>query len=311
MLARSDASTEARPALAELLRCPACGSQVSLQDDGAVCRNEQHRYAVVEGVVVMVDAETLASDPQYDHQRRYFGAEFEGYGHYSLENWRLSYLERLKSREMLGSPTLPMVDVGVGGSGYTVIEAARLGHAAVGCDLSLEGLVRARGFAVAEGVADRTLWVCCSAERLPLASGSFASALAIAVIEHVPDDTAALSELARVLNPGGKAWVTVPHALRHISPVFRYLNRRHDRLLGHLRRSEADDLVEQARGLGLEQEEVLFTGHPVKVLQLASARILRGRVRERFWWWCEKRDLRRRRTQRGSMQLSVVFRRSG
>jgi ubiquinone/menaquinone biosynthesis C-methylase UbiE len=309
MLARVAAGPEAHAVLTDLLRCPRCDAGVTLQDDGAVCNNERHRYPVVEGVVVMVDAETLASDPQYDHQRRYFDAEFESYGQYTLENWRLSYLERLTSRELLGSPSVPMVDVGVGGSGYTVIEAARLGYAAVGCDLSLEGLVRAHGFAIAEGVADRTLWVCCSAERLPLASASFASALAIAVIEHVPDDDAALSELARVLRPGGRAWVTVPHVLRHISPVFRALNRRHDRRLGHLRRSEADALVQQARRLGLEEEETLFTGHPVKVLQLAGARILRGRLRERFWWWCEERDLRRRGTRRGSMQLSVVFKR--
>src|SRR5439155_8529259 len=133
-------------------------------------------------------------------------------------------------------------DVGVGGSGYTVIEAARAGHPAVGCDLSFEGLLAARSFAIAEGVEDRTLWICCSAEKLPLAPASFASALAIAVIEHVPDDLAALDEMARVLRPEGRAWVTVPHALRNISPIFRAPNRRHDRRLGHLRRYEAEAL---------------------------------------------------------------------
>jgi ubiquinone/menaquinone biosynthesis C-methylase UbiE/uncharacterized protein YbaR (Trm112 family) len=310
MLARVDAGPETRTALTELLRCPACGAGVALRGDGVVCNDEQHHYPVVEGVIVMMDAETLASDPQYDHQRKYFDAQFEGYGRYHLENWRRSYLDRLLSRRLLGSPSSPMIDVGVGGSGYTVIEAARLGNPAVGCDLSLEGLVRARGFAVSEGVADRTLWVCCSAERLPFASASFGSALAIAVIEHVPDDDAALGEMARVLHRGGRAWVTVPHALRHISPVFRPLNRRHDNRLGHLRRSEADTLAQQARRVGLEEEETLFTGHPVKVLQLAGAAVLRGSVRERFWSWCEARDLRRADKQRGSMQLSMVFRRS-
>jgi SAM-dependent methyltransferase len=147
--------------------------------------------------------------------------------------------------------------------------------------------------------------VCCSAEQLPLASGAFASAVAIAVLEHVPDDAAALSEIARVLRPGGRAWVTVPHALRHISPLLRPANRRHDRKLGHLRRYEGEELVEAAGSVGLVAEDTQFTGHPMKVAQL-----LGSRLGERFWWWCERRDLARSRVRRGSMQLSALFSRT-
>jgi SAM-dependent methyltransferase len=212
----------------------------------------------------------------------------------------VSYLRRVQAAGLQGT----LVDVGVGGSGYTVIEAARGGRAAVGCDLSLEGLLAAKRFAAAEGVSDRTLWVCCSAEKLPLASSSFDSAVAIAVIEHVPDDAAALRELARVLRPGGRAWVTVPHALRHISAPFRVPNRWHDRRLGHLRRYDAEGLIDLAGRFGLEAAEVQFTGHPIKVLQLAATRL------DPLWWWCERRDLSRSHERRGSMQLSVAFARA-
>jgi len=109
-----------------------------------------------------------------------------------------------------------------------------------------------------------------------------------------------------VVRPGGRVWVTVPHALRNISPVFRVPNRRHDRKLGHLRRYEAETLVEAGRRAGLVAEEVQFTGHAVKVLQLVAGRVLG----DGFWWWCEARDLRRSNVRRGSMQLSVVFRRA-
>jgi ubiquinone/menaquinone biosynthesis C-methylase UbiE len=162
----------------------------------------------------------------------------------------------------------------------------------------------AREFARLEGVVERTLWVCCSAEKLPLASGSTGSALAIAVLEHVPDDQAGLRELARVLRPGGRAWVTVPHGLQNISPVFRHVNRRHDRRLGHLRRYEAETLVEAARASGLEALEVQFTGHAVKVIQLAGKRL-----GDHLWWWCERRDRQRSNERSGSMQLSVLFER--
>jgi SAM-dependent methyltransferase len=286
--------------LEALLRCPECGAAVVLHRTQAVCAAGAHTYAVVEGIPVLLDPATLVGDPQYAEQRAYFDGEFSRYERYSLEKWRVSYLRRVQAAGLQGT----LVDVGVGGSGYTVIEAARGGRAAVGCDLSLEGLLAAKRFAAAEGVSDRTLWVCCSAENLPLASSSFDSAVAIAVIEHVPDDAAALRELARVLRPGGRAWVTVPHALCHISAPFRVPNKWHDRRLGHLRRYDAEGLVDLAGRFGLEAAEVQFTGHPIKVLQLAATRL------DPLWWWCERRDLSRSHERRGSMQLSVAFARA-
>jgi hypothetical protein len=56
---------------------------------------------------------------------------------------------------------------------------------------------------------------------------------------------------------------------------------------------------------------VQFTGHAIKVLQLVASKVLRGAIGERFWWWCEARDLSRWQSRRGSMQLSVLFSRGG
>ncbi|MFL5950839.1 MAG: class I SAM-dependent methyltransferase [Gaiellaceae bacterium] len=249
---------------------------------------------------MLVAEPLLAGDPHYESQRRYFDAEFGDYTEYPLENWRRSYLERLAAAGLAGAE--PLVDVGVGGSGYTVIEAARAGAMAAGCDLSLQGLLSARRFAASENVGQRTLWVCSSAERLPFADASFAAAVAIAVFEHVPDDAAAFAEMARVLRPRGRAWVTVPHALRRISPLFRRANVRHDRRMGHLRRYEAEQLVEAGRAVGLRTIDVQFTGHAVKVAQLVLAPL-----GDRIWWLCERRDLRRANVRRGAMQLSAVF----
>ena len=52
--------------------------------------------------------------------------------------------------------------------------------------------------------------------RLPYADGSFDHAYSVSVLEHIPDggDVEALNELARVLRPGGRVVVTLPHALR-------------------------------------------------------------------------------------------------
>lgn len=48
--------------------------------------------------------------------------------------------------------------------------------------------------------------------HLPFADGSFDKILFTEVIEHIPDDRAALRELARVLAPGGRIAITTPNA---------------------------------------------------------------------------------------------------
>jgi hypothetical protein len=91
-----------------------------------------HRYPVFQGIPVLLDETAIAGNPQYAGQRAYFDSEFRGYERYSLENWRVAYLDRLRASCLFENSGSPLVDVGVGGSGYTVIEAARAGRPAVG-----------------------------------------------------------------------------------------------------------------------------------------------------------------------------------
>jgi SAM-dependent methyltransferase len=49
------------------------------------------------------------------------------------------------------------------------------------------------------------------AQMLPFEDGSFDAVLLTEVLEHLPDDRAALAELRRVLRPGGVLAVSVPH----------------------------------------------------------------------------------------------------
>src|SRR5438046_2137729 len=95
--------------LEAILRCPQCGSELAL-DESVVCVGDGHRYLRVEGVLVFLDEEDLASDPQYAGQRAYFDAEFRGYESYSLENWRLGYLDRLQAAGVLDPSGSPLVD---------------------------------------------------------------------------------------------------------------------------------------------------------------------------------------------------------
>ena len=108
-----------------------------------------------------------------------------------------------------------VLDLGCG-FGRHAYEAVRRGADVVACDMALPELteihkivnvMRAHG-----DVPDGTICVSAAGDagRLPFADGRFDRVIASEVMEHVPDDTAAYRELARVLRPGGVIAVTVP-----------------------------------------------------------------------------------------------------
>jgi uncharacterized protein YbaR (Trm112 family) len=55
--------------LVDLLRCPTCRAAMNVGTHEVVCRTNDHRFPVAEGVLVMVDDDELRNDPQYGRQR--------------------------------------------------------------------------------------------------------------------------------------------------------------------------------------------------------------------------------------------------
>jgi ubiquinone/menaquinone biosynthesis C-methylase UbiE len=275
-----------------------------------VCESCSSRYEQRGDVPVLLPGRL---SHQQESQVRYFDVAFEGYGEaYEPENWRRSFIQRIFEAVELSPSGGPYLDVGVGGSGATVIEAARLGVEATGCDLSLEGVLHAERTARGQGLEDRASFVACAAESLPFADSSFACASAVAVLEHLDDDEAAVTELARVLRPGGLVWVTVPLAFRYMLPPLWPLYLWHDRRIGHKRHYRGGALRQLFERTGFVHVSTTYTGHAVKVAQLVLDRLLplsRAR-RDRLWWSLERLDLRAANRPYGALQLNAVFRRT-
>jgi SAM-dependent methyltransferase len=116
-------------------------------------------------------------------------------------------------------PSPRILDAGCG-TGRNLVEFSRLGPSE-GIDLSPRAVesCRSRGL---EGVQEGVI------EDLPFEDGRFDLIFATDVIEHLPDDGAALEELRRVAAPGGRLIVTVP--------AYAWLWSRHDDSYHHYRR---------------------------------------------------------------------------
>ncbi len=108
-----------------------------------------------------------------------------------------------------------VLDLGAG-FGRHAFESLRRGATVVACDLAWDELVAVGNTAIAMYEAGETPTGATlsttngDATRLPFADNSFDRIIASEVMEHIPDDGAAMAELTRVLKPGGIMAVTVP-----------------------------------------------------------------------------------------------------
>jgi SAM-dependent methyltransferase len=143
-----------------------------------------------------------------------------------------------------------VIDVGCS-TGYLLEDLhARIPEASlIGVDLVAGGLRKAHENAPTAKLLQA------DACALPLGDACADALVSANLLEHVPDDRRALSEMRRVLRPGACAVVVVP-----VGPGnYDY----YDRFLGHERRYARGELAGKARAAGLVVLEDVFLGAPL------------------------------------------------
>ena len=105
-----------------------------------------------------------------------------------------------------------LLDVGCNWGRWS-IGAARLGYRPVGCDPQLGAIAAARRVAQQLGIAAE--YLCADARWLPLPDASVDVVLSYSVLQHMSSDDAerTISEMGRVLKPGGLALVQMANSL--------------------------------------------------------------------------------------------------
>ena len=160
------------------------------------------------------------------------------------------YFDRLEVRA--GQRVL---DLGCGGGRHTY-EAMRRGATVVALDYSADVVVEVRNFVnamIAAGELPPSLTggaVNADALALPFPDATFDRIIASEVLEHIWADELAISELVRVLRPGGRLAVTVPTRFpERVSWAINY--RYHDTPGGHVRIYRQHELEQQLEAAGL------------------------------------------------------------
>jgi len=157
--------------------------------------------------------------------------------------------------EMLGrfvKPPATVVDAGCGGGSLSRRLVDR-GFRLYSFDDSFDFLARLNQ-AVPPDVAPRLSLFSGSAEVMPLRDGVADAVVCGEVLEHLPDDRKAITEMFRILAPGGRALVTVP--------AFQRLWDDNDEWASHFRRYDKGQLNRLFEDAGFEVELVRWWGFP-------------------------------------------------
>jgi SAM-dependent methyltransferase len=101
------------------------------------------------------------------------------------------------------------------------------------------------------------------------------SVVMINVLEHIPDDVAALRTAHTLVRPGGTVVVLVP--------AFPFAMSRFDRAVGHVRRYTVATLTESLTAAGLEVEDVHYVNMPGLPAWFLGMRVLRMTPGEGRW----------------------------
>jgi SAM-dependent methyltransferase len=139
-------------------------------------------------------------------------------------------------------PARPRIlDAGCG-SGRNMVDLSRQGTV-TGVELSSTSVQIARQRGVGDVIEGSIL-------SMPFPSDSFDLAVSLDVIEHLEDDAGALTELRRVVVPGGRLLVTVP--------AYSWLWSGHDEINHHHRRYTRRSLLSLAHQTGWECQRTTY-----------------------------------------------------
>lgn len=248
-----------------MLCCPACKGKLSFQERGFSCHSCSREYGVIDNIPMFVSSDFMSS--HHRGQVEYFEREEIVAGmRYALEPWQEQYVRRFLSNFPDVRETV-VIDCGTG-SGYMTIELAQQGAQVIACDLTIRNLVRLRKIAASRNLLSQIDFVCCLAESLPLINGVADFVIENAVLEHLPQELAAIREINRVSKAGAGVMVVVPLHYRYLNPLLIPLNYIHDKRIGHLRRYDEDSLREKFHGWHIKK--VYYTGHTAKVVKVVA-----------------------------------------
>lgn len=160
------------------------------------------------------ESATEARDREADEARRAYDEWHAGLAVDAEADapWHRLLLSRMDPARDLADRDV--LEIGCGRGGFSCRLAANdpPPRRVVAADFSETAVAMAREFARERGV-ERVEWRTGDIQNIDFPDASFDTVVSTETIEHVPDPARAVAELARVLKPGGRLFLTTPNYL--------------------------------------------------------------------------------------------------
>ncbi len=164
-----------------------------------------------------------------------FQAFFKESGYVNLKNYLYNYLLRKRAIQNRFKGAIPgkVLEVGCGLSPIMTnidkVVFSELSHTALGVLRAAHG----RGW-----------YVVCDCTQMPFKADAFSHVVCSEVLEHIADDTQALTEISRVLGQKGRVVITFPHRKLYFAAD--------DRFVEHFRRYELQEMQSRLENVGFK-----------------------------------------------------------
>lgn len=184
------------------------------------------------------------------------------------DDWMYHYLLQNLARDI--EPGFDVLDIGCG-NGVLSLYCAKRGCHVLGIDISEKAAEASQIAAGNLGLSKHATFKAVPLEDLP-DDQAYDLVVLSEVIEHIPDDVAAMKKIACILKPGGKVYITTPssYALAHRLRLLLFRHDDFDRRVGHVRRYTKESLAALVQEAGLKQDYLTKGEGPFRNLLLTT-----------------------------------------
>jgi ubiquinone/menaquinone biosynthesis C-methylase UbiE/uncharacterized protein YbaR (Trm112 family) len=283
------------------LSCTKCKGPLKERPESYYCSFCDISYPVVNNIPIMVLDSFL--DSHIKQQIEYFSKEPASVEEeYTLSPWQQSYVDRFLDN--FGDVKDKWVLDGGSGSGYMTIELAKRGAHVVSADVTYSSVMRLARLRDKFSLKNDIEIVCCDMQELPFKDNVFDFYISNAVLEHLPNDMKAISEISRVCKKkGAGVLVVTPILYKYLTKILIPINYLHDKRIGHLRRYDLG--IMRSKFKGWDVKKTYYTGHFSKVVKT-----LINMIFPVFEETClEVEDSKLTNTKEGSSNIVVLFER--
>lgn len=253
----------------KFLCCPECKSLLRKQKNNLICINCNREYTIKNGILILLDSDSLSKHAL--NQIKYFSNRSSlVHSNYKLDEWQKSYIHRFVNNFRDVKNKL-IVDCG-SGSGYMTIAMAKLNAKVISCDINFTSLIKLKNIIDHLDLSNRVLFICCSAEKMPLKKKVADYFISNAVLEHIENEKKAIKEVNDICKKKAGLMITVPINYRYLNPLLIPLNILYDKIIGHLRRYNKKILINKF--VDWKLIKVYYTGYFIKVIMTLINKVM-------------------------------------